>query len=99
MTNRSEVFRRWQLLRPYLNRCQRSLWAAAEAEAIGYGGWGVLFLGTRPSLCVISGGERQHRVGQKAAQGRLRPPHRLGGGGRKVCQRKEPGKQPTRARQ
>jgi hypothetical protein len=38
MANRSEILRRWRLLSPYLNRRQRSLWAAAEAEAIGYGG-------------------------------------------------------------
>jgi hypothetical protein len=38
MTNHSEILRRWQLLSPYLNRRQRSLWAGAEAEAVGYGG-------------------------------------------------------------
>jgi len=38
MGNQTEILRRWQLLSPYLNRRQRSLWAAAEAEAIGYGG-------------------------------------------------------------
>ena len=38
MTSRSEVLRKWHLLSPYLNWRQRSLWAAAEADAIGYGG-------------------------------------------------------------
>jgi hypothetical protein len=42
MENRSEILRRWQLLSPYLSRRQRSLWAGAEAEAIGYGGCALL---------------------------------------------------------
>jgi hypothetical protein len=35
MTNHSEILRRWQLLSPYLNQRQPTLWAAAEAEVIG----------------------------------------------------------------
>ena len=35
MTNHSEILRRWQLLSPYLNQRQQTLWAAAEAEVIG----------------------------------------------------------------
>ena len=42
MGNHTEILRRWQLIRPYLNGRQRSLWAAAEAEAIGYGGCALL---------------------------------------------------------
>jgi hypothetical protein len=42
--NHAEILRMWQLLGPYLNRRQRSLWDVAEAEAIGCGG-GVLLAG------------------------------------------------------
>ncbi|WP_083632936.1 ISAzo13 family transposase [Bradyrhizobium sp. NAS96.2] len=42
MKNKAEVVRRWQLLSPYLNRQQWSLWAATEAEVIGRGGVSVL---------------------------------------------------------
>src|SRR5271170_6074482 len=38
MVTRSEILDRWQLLRPYLDRRQRTLWAAAEAAMIGHGG-------------------------------------------------------------
>ena len=47
MGNHAEILRRWQLLSSYLNRRQRSLWAGAEAEAIGYGGC-VLLSGVHP---------------------------------------------------
>ena len=36
--NGTEILTRWQLLSPYLSRGQQSLWAAAEAAAIGLGG-------------------------------------------------------------
>jgi hypothetical protein len=54
MRNHAEVLRRWQLLRPYLNRRQRSLWAAAEAEAIGYGGCVLLSRVTSLSVQTIA---------------------------------------------
>ena len=54
MTNHSEILRRWQLLSPYLNRRQRSLWAGAEAEAVGYGGCVLLSAVTGLSVQTIA---------------------------------------------
>src|SRR6516162_4261714 len=42
MATKSEVLRRWHLLSPYLDRWERSLWAATEAEVIGRGGAAML---------------------------------------------------------
>jgi|HubBroStandDraft_5_1064220.scaffolds.fasta_scaffold02034_2 hypothetical protein len=42
MGNHSEIVKRWQLISPYLDRGQRNLWAAAEAEVIGHGGCALL---------------------------------------------------------
>jgi len=95
MTNRSEVFRRWQLLRPYLNRCQRSLWAAAEAEAIGYGGCVLLSDVTGLSMCTISARKRKLRLTKRASEGSLVRHQRLGGVGRKLTELKDPDIEPT----
>lgn len=62
MTNRAEIKRRWQLLSPYLNREQQALWAAAEADIIGRGGFLVLACITGFSLQTIS--RRRHQVEQ-----------------------------------
>jgi hypothetical protein len=52
----SEILTRWQLLSPYLNQRQRTLWAAAEAEAIGYGGIALVCRLTGISNPAVSGG-------------------------------------------
>src|ERR1700731_3601151 len=38
MATRLEILKRWHLLRPYLDRRQQILWAATEAEVVGYRG-------------------------------------------------------------
>jgi hypothetical protein len=45
---------RWRLLRPYLDRRQRTLWAAAEAVSVGHGGCVLLAEITGISATTIS---------------------------------------------
>jgi len=90
MANRSEIVRRWRLLSPYLNRRQRSLWAAAEAEAIGYGGCVLLSNVTGISKQTISAGMRKLRLTKMASAGSLIRVQRSGRVGRKLVELKDP---------
>src|SRR5436305_2199690 len=90
MANRSDVLRRWQLLNPYLNRRQRKLWAAAEAEAIGYGGCVLLSGVTGLSNQTILAWKRKLRLTKTASAGSLVRHQRLGRVGRKLAELKDP---------
>lgn len=94
MANRSEIVRRWRLLSPYLNRRQRSLWAAAEAEAIGYGGCVLLSNVTGISKQTISAGMRKLRL-TMASAGSLIRVQRSGRVGRKLVELKDPDIEPA----
>jgi DDE family transposase len=95
MANRSEILRRWRLLSPYLNRRQRSLWAAAEAEAIGYGGCVLLSNVTGISKQTISAGMRKLRLTKMASAGSLIRVQRSGRVGRKLAELKDPDIEPA----
>jgi Rhodopirellula transposase DDE domain len=95
MANRSEILRRWRLLSPYLNRRQRSLWAAAEAEAIGYGGCVLLSNVTGISKQTITAGMRKLRLTKMASAGSLIRVQRSGRGGRKLAELKDPDIEPA----
>jgi DDE family transposase len=98
MTNRPDILTRWQLLRPHLNRRQRSLWAAAEAEAIGYGGCIVLSGITGLSNGIISAGRHKLRLTKTGAAGSLVSLHKSGRVGRKLAEVKDPDIEPALAR-
>jgi hypothetical protein len=53
VTDQSNILKKWHLIRPYLSRRQRGLWAAAEAEAFGFGGGKLLASVTGISLGCI----------------------------------------------
>lgn len=95
MANRSEILRRWRLLSPYLNRRQRSLWAAAEAEAIGYGGCVLLSNVTGISKQTISAGMRKLRLTKMASAGSLIRVQRSSRVGRKLAELKDPDIEPA----
>jgi Rhodopirellula transposase DDE domain len=95
MANRSEILRRWRLLSPYLNRRQRSLWAAAEAEAIGYGGCVLLSNVTGISKQTIWAGMRKLRLTKMASAGSLIRVQRSGRVGRKLAELKDPDIEPA----
>ena len=82
----SGVETRWKLLRPYLDRRERSLWAAAEAEAIGYGGRTMLADMTGISAPTILARIRELRKTNSACAGSLvgSAPYRAGRGRKKV---------------
>lgn len=88
--NHPELLRRWQLLSPYLNRRQQSLWAAAEAEVIGYGGNVVLAKITGLSVQSIGTRRTQLKKAGAASPGSLVVHRRLGRVGRKLVEDKHP---------
>jgi hypothetical protein len=90
MGNHAEILRRWQLLNPYLNRRQRSLWAAAEAEAIGYGGCVLLSGVTGLSVQTIATRRMKLRLTNTASAGSLVRHQRLRRVGRKLVEVKDP---------
>jgi hypothetical protein len=90
MTSRSEVLRKWHLLSPYLNRRQRSLWAAAEADAIGYGGRVLLSCITGFSPDTISAAIHKLRSADTAPAGSLVRAKKSGRLGRPLVETKDP---------
>ena len=90
MANGPNILTRWQLMSPYLNRRQRSLWAAAEAEAIGYGGCVLLSGVTGLSIHTIWAWKRKLRLTKTASAGSLVRHQRLGRVGRKLAELKDP---------
>jgi hypothetical protein len=95
MANRSEIAKRWQLLSPYLNRRQRSLWAAAEAETIGYGGCVMLSGVTGLSVQTITARKIGIRSTNTASAGSLVRYERRGRVGRKLVEVNDPGIMPA----
>jgi transposase len=90
MTNQSEILIRWRLLSPYLNRQQRTLWAAAEAEVIGRSGCLMLASVTGISSQTISTRKRAIKLTRMALAGSLTPIKRSGGERRKLIEEKDP---------
>ena len=73
------VRRKYRRLRRSLNERSRRVWAATEAEALGYGGASLVAAATGISRSTIVRGLREIRSRGGAAEGRVRQP----GGGRK----------------
>jgi hypothetical protein len=90
MGNHMEILRRWQLIRPYLNGRQRSLWAAAEAEAIGYGGCALLSRLTEVAAQTIAARRIKLRLTSSASAGSLVRHQKIGCLGRKLIKVKDP---------
>jgi hypothetical protein len=90
MANPAEILRRWQLLGPYLDRRQRSLLAAAEAEAIGYGGGVLLSAVTGLSVQTITARRIKLRLTHRASPGSLVRHEKRGRVGRKLVEAKDP---------
>jgi hypothetical protein len=67
MATKSEVLRRWHLLSPYLDRWERILWAATEAEVIGRGGAAMLAELTGVSNPTISARIQRIRLTKDAS--------------------------------
>jgi hypothetical protein len=75
--------RKYQALEPLLNERLRRLWAAAEAQEIGWGGVTAVALATGLSQTTISEGIREQQAGTEGEFGRSRSRVRRPGGGRK----------------
>ncbi len=78
---------RYELLSEYLDERQRRLWAAAEAEALGWGGASLVSRATGISRMAIAAGKRELKGEEPPSlrAGRLRKP----GGGRKSLLEKD----------
>jgi DDE family transposase len=90
MAKGSDIRTRWQLLSPYLNRSQRSLWAAAEAEAIGHGGIALVSGATGISYKAISTGMQKVRSTKCSTAGSLVPTGGSSRSGRKLTEVSDP---------
>jgi hypothetical protein len=86
----TEIHRRWKLLSPYLDRRQRSVWAAAEAEVIGYGGCALLSRLTGIGAQTIAAQKTRIRLSSSASAGSLLHHQKIGGRGRKLIEVKDP---------
>jgi hypothetical protein len=84
MPTRPEIHKRWLLLKPYLDQRQRSLLAAAEAEAIGYGGCVLVSQITGLSIGRISARKSEIRLTRTALAGSLVHRRKCGKVGRKL---------------
>jgi hypothetical protein len=90
MANSSVILTRWKFLSPYLNRRQRTLWAAAEAKAIGCGGITLVSSVTGISKQAISSGMRKIRTTKGSAVGSLIPCEGSDRAGRKPVELTDP---------
>lgn len=83
-----QIENKYQHLKPFLNERSRRLWAATEAEALGYGGIGALHRATGLSQNTIRAGlkELSGESTQVLASERIRQV----GGGRKRVEEREP---------
>lgn len=90
MSDATLVGRRFERLSPYLDERLRRLWAAAEAETLGFGGASAVERSTGVSRRAIALARRELKAGPpvpgSAAAGRIRAP----GGGRKKSTDKHP---------
>ena len=91
MTNdEAKILKKWQLLSPYLDRRQQSLWAAIEAETLGHGGATLLSMLTGIPLDTIRLRRRKLRpMIRAAAESRTRG-QRSGRFGRPRMEIKDP---------
>ena len=90
MTDQSNILKKWHLIRPYLSRRQRGLWAAAEAEAFGFGAGKLLASVTGISPGCIGDGRRKLRLTDAAPAGSLMRVQRSGRIGRPLVEVRDP---------
>jgi Rhodopirellula transposase DDE domain len=95
VTSPSDILKRWQLLNPYLDRRQRCLWAAAEAEILGYGGGILLSKITGIAPNTITSQRRKIKLTKATPAGALARPRKTGGSGRPPIEVKDPGIEPA----
>jgi Rhodopirellula transposase DDE domain len=95
VTSPSDIQNRWQLLSPYLDRRQRTLWAAAEAETYGYGGGILLCDITGLSPKTIASRRREFMQTKGTSPGALACVRRTGITGRPRVEVKDPGIEPA----
>lgn len=81
------IRRKYQVLFPVLDERSRRVWAAAEAEALGYGGQSAVAIATGISRTTISGELGRSKKESTADRGKNL---RLSGGGRKRLTELEP---------
>ena len=81
-----EVRRKFAALAPRLDEHTRRVWAATEAQALGYGGVSLVARATGVSRRAIGAGLREIEAGELLPEGRVRRP----GGGRKAAVEKQP---------
>jgi hypothetical protein len=90
MPEKNPIEKRFEKLSPWLDERMRRLWAAAEADALGFGGVTTVARCTGVSRRAIAQGCRELREGARSggepAKARMRRP----GGGRKRATSKEP---------
>ncbi len=77
------IRRKYRALRPLLNERLRRLWAAADAQEIGWGGVTTVALATGLSRTTISGGIREQQAGAEGEVGESQSRVRRPGGDRK----------------
>jgi hypothetical protein len=90
MAKGSDVHTRWKLLNPYLNRRQRTLWAAAEAEAVGHGGIALVSSVTGITKQAILRGTHKLRSSEGSTAGSLIPSEGSPFAGRKLTEANDP---------
>jgi hypothetical protein len=85
------IHRKYRMLESSLNERSRRVWAAAEAEALGYGGASLVSQATGISRSTIMRGRKETRARRGAPEGRIRRP----GGGRKSATSVDPRLKPA----
>jgi hypothetical protein len=91
LVQQSDIQRRFGTLSPFLDERMRRLVAAAESEAIGYGGVSAVARATGVSRRAITEGLRELKRGKRTRQGMpARGRVRREGAGRKRVMDKDP---------
>jgi hypothetical protein len=86
VTQLEVIHRKYRMLESSLNERSRRVWAAAEAQALGYGGASLVSRATGISRSTIIRGRKETRTRRGAPEGRIRRP----GGGRKSATSVDP---------
>lgn len=86
----TRVRTRWEFVSPYLNRSQRMVWAAAEAEAIGHRGAAQVSRATGISLTAVSKWITKAKSTKGAKAGSLIPPVGSARSGRRLTEVNDP---------
>lgn len=81
------ILKKYKILAPHLNERSRRLFAALEAQALGYGGVSLVSKATKISRRAIHVGLREISGGKKTSVDRIR----MEGGGRKSAEFNDPG--------